>query len=102
MSATNNVAAAILRDVKLAIREPYAWPGGYPKFVVMKDGATLSCTSARKEWRSICASTIQDARDGWDAAGVDINYEDPALFCDHSGERIESAYAEPETEESAP
>ncbi len=28
--------------------------------------------------------------------GVDVNWEDPALFCDECGERIESAYAEDE------
>jgi hypothetical protein len=85
--------------VKRAIREPCAWPGGYPLFIVMDDGATLSTESARQ----ICASTIARQRDGWCAEGVEINWEDGALFCDHSGERIPSAYAEDgatETEES--
>jgi hypothetical protein len=31
----------------------------------------------------------------------DINWEDPALFCDECSERIESAYAEDEVEEDA-
>jgi hypothetical protein len=26
---------------------------------------------------------------------LDVNWEDPDLFCDHCGNRIESAYAEP-------
>lgn len=92
----NNSPAHILRDVKRAIRDRYAWPGGYPLYVVMSDGAALSCESARKEWRSIVWATLTHARDGWCAAGVGINWEDGSLYCDHSGERIESAYAESE------
>ena len=89
-------AAQVLRDVKQAIREPYAWPGGYPKYVLMHDGEALSVESARENWHSICDSTINRQNDGWRAVGVDINWEDPDLFCAHSGERIESAYAEDE------
>lgn len=86
--------AAILAKVKLAIREPYAWPGGYPKVVLMHDGETLSCESAKENWRSICHATIGGHRDGWQAAGVDINWEDGAMYCAHSGQLSPSAYAE--------
>ena len=91
-----NKAAEILASVKRAIREPYAWPGGYPLYVVMSDGESLSLAAARAEWHQISRSTIQHARDGWKAAGVDINWEDGDMYCAHTGERIESAYAEPE------
>lgn len=94
MVSTRNIE--VLRDVKQAIREPYAWPGGYPKYIIMSDGGALSVDAARQEFRSICWSTLNDARDGWQAAAVDINWEDPELYCDHTGKRIESAYAEPE------
>ena len=46
---------------------------------------------------SICAASAHlqnDTRGGWHIAGADINWEDPDLYCDHTGERIESAYAE--------
>lgn len=89
-----NEPAKILQAVKQAIREPYAWPGGYPKYVAMDDGEVLSIDAAKSEFRSICRSTLQRSRDGWGAAGVDINWEDGALFCAHTGERIPSAYAE--------
>lgn len=88
-------ASEILRDVERAIREPYAWPGGYPRFILMADGEALSVNAARENWRSIVHSTLRRQRDDWAAAGVDVNWEDPDLFCAHSGERIESAYAEP-------
>lgn len=88
--------AEILRDVKNAIREPYAWPGGYPKYVLMDDGEALSVKAAHSEFRRICRATLAGYRDGWKAAAVDINWEDPELYCAHTNERIESAYAEPD------
>lgn len=88
--------AAILSQVKGAIRNPYAWPGGYPRYIVMRDGEAMSCQAARDNWRSIVRATLRLYYDGWAAAGTDINWEDPALFCCHTNERIPSAYAEPE------
>ncbi|HEX4173966.1 MAG TPA: hypothetical protein VHY82_15970 [Acetobacteraceae bacterium] len=86
----------ILADVKAAIRSKYAWPGGYPLYIVMQDGEALSIDAAREHFEQICRATLLHERNGWAAAGSDINYEDPALFCAHTGERIESAYAEDE------
>ena len=84
-------AATILRTVKQAIREPYAWPGGYPLYIVMSDGESLSIAAAREHWRSIVHSTIYGYGDGWAAYGAEINWESE-LYCAHTGERIESAY----------
>lgn len=83
-----------LRQVKRAIRQPYAWPGGYPLYVVLADGEALSCEAARQEWRQIVFATLHGLRDGWRALGAEINWEDTALYCAHTGERIESAYGE--------
>jgi hypothetical protein len=88
----------ILARVKQAIREPYAWPGGYPLYVVTHDGAALSVEAARAEWSQIVRSTLQHARDGWRVERTCINWEDPALYCDHTGIRIPSAYAEDDAE----
>lgn len=88
--------SVILRDVKQAIRQPYAWPGGYPLFVLMADGEALSIDAAKTKWPQIVRSTLAGSRDGWAAAAVDINWEDGELFCAHTGKRIESAYTEPE------
>ena len=89
--------AKILASVKQAIRAGgWAWPGGYPLYVVMSDGESLSIAAARSEWPRIARSTIARSRDGWAAAGVQVNWEDSELYCAHTGERIESAYAEDE------
>ena len=90
--------ATILAAVKAALRAGgYAWPGGYPQYILMSDGESLSIDSARENWAAICRSTIGNTRDGWKASGVDINWEDSEMVCAHSGEPIESAYGETET-----
>ena len=80
-----------LRDELIA--SPYAWPGGYPMFAITSDGAALCHCCCHSE-RKLIGSTY--GTDGWNLVALDVNYEDPALYCDHCGERIESAYAEPE------
>jgi hypothetical protein len=73
---------------------PYAWPGGYPIFFVTSDGAALSFDSAKENAKQICQAIRDRDRGGWRVIGADINWEDANLFCDHSGEPIESAYGE--------
>lgn len=86
-----------LQDIKQAIRSKYGWPGGYPLYLIMDDGEALSIDAAREQWREIVAAHIaRDSWGGWLVAAVDINYENPDLYCAHSGARIESAYAEEE------
>ena len=74
---------------------PWAWPGGYPLFFVTSDGEALSFRSAEQNQQAICEAIAEgDTSDSWFVIGVEINYEDAELYCCHSGERIESAYAE--------
>jgi len=73
------------------IESPYSWPGGYPMFAVTHDGAALCPKCCQTESRSIGTTY---GTDGWAITGLAINYEDPDLYCDHCGDRIESAYAE--------
>ena len=75
--------------------------GCYPLFFITDDGAALSFESARENAREIIDSIKNGLRDGWRVVAVDINYEDSALYCDHSGERIESAYAEDDADADA-
>ena len=87
--------------IKQAIRDKYAWPGGYPLFIVMSDGEAMSIDAARKNYKLICAAYVaKDNRSGWYAIAPDINWEDTDLYCCDSGNRIESAYGEDEIEES--
>lgn len=52
------------------IREPFAWPGGYEKVLILADGAVLCRECCRKEARRIM-SDIRDGYDtGWLPAGI--------------------------------
>lgn len=72
----------------------YAWPGGYPLFLVMGDGGCLCAACIDSERGLIHQAALEGHRSGWEPAGVEVNWEDPDLFCDHCNARIESAYAE--------
>lgn len=70
--------------------------GSYPKFWLTSDGETLSYEACRTEVMRICRAIRDGSDDGWRVVGSDVNWEDPNLVCSHTGERIESAYAEDE------
>jgi len=79
---------------ELIDRGPYAWPGGYPLYFITVDGAALSFEAAEENMGDIEYSIRECIDDGWRVSGVDINWEDDSLYCDHTGKRIESAYGE--------
>lgn len=87
-----------ISDFRKAMRHgKFAWPGGYPCYFITNDGGALSFEAAKAERRNILEALCNDHdHSGWRVVAVDINYEDPELFCAHTNERIESAYAEPE------
>jgi len=88
--------ASVIREVKLAAREKFAWPGGYPLVVVMTDGACLCCDCARQNFAQIGRATRDGLRDGWAAAGVDAHMQGAPEICAHCGVEIPSAYGDPE------
>lgn len=88
-------------ELKSALRHgAYAWPGGYPMYFITSDGAALSFDAVRAELRQVLDSVWHRQHDGWRVVAVDTNWEDTDLYCAHTNERIPSAYADNETEES--
>jgi hypothetical protein len=86
-----------ISDFRRAIRNgPYAWPGGYPLYFIMSDGGALSFKAAKAERRGVLEALRDNSGNGWRPVAVEINWEDAELYCDHTNERIESAYAEDE------
>lgn len=85
-----------ISDFRAAVRNgPYAWPGGYPLYFITSDGAALSFKAAKAERRNILEALRDNATgSGWHVAGIDVNWEDSDLTCDHTNEKIESAYGE--------
>jgi ribosomal protein L24E len=84
-----------ISDFRRAMRTgAYAWPGGYPLYFVMSDGAALSFAAAKAERRLILEAIRDCDASDWRVVGMDVNWEDSDLYCAHTGERIPSAYAD--------
>jgi hypothetical protein len=81
------------RSLRLAtslVKEPFSWPGGYPKFAVMDDGAPLCKECAKSERDSIATTT---GSDGWCIAKLAINFENSDLICSNCSGHIPAAYS---------
>lgn len=74
----------------------YTFPGCYPLYFITNDGCALSFEGVRKNLRE-CLSEIRN-RDSARIIACEVNYENASLYCELTGERIESAYAEDEAE----
>jgi hypothetical protein len=72
--------------------------GSYPTYFLTSDGATLSHQAVRDNLLAIVRSIRSNANDGWRVCDMGINWENPGLYCEHIGDRIESAYAEHEAD----
>ena len=90
---------ASVADFRAALLHgPYAWPGGYPVYFLMKDGEPLSFKAAEQETALIieCMTDNMDDRQ-WIPVAVMINWEEPDLMCSHLNIPIESAYGDPKS-----
>ena len=91
----NTAARDLLVDI---IRNPYAWPGGYERLLILADGALLCSACARKE-----ASRIMgDIRDGYNTGWLPVSQcyeavspeytkkvsEDLLSYCGHCNKEI--------------
>jgi hypothetical protein len=52
-------------DLKNAIRQKFAWPGGYEIFGLTNDGVLLCCDCMKKEWRQLVLARLP----GWEKSG---------------------------------
>jgi len=73
-------------------KEPYAWPGGYPKYLLLNDGGCLCMKCAVSEAKSITNDIARNVDTGWFPWAWAINWEDTELYCDHCNDKIECAY----------
>ena len=83
-----------VRQLKETLRgSDYAWPGGYPMYLITDDGGALHFKCAREQYREIVETFISHySSTGWKIVGCEINDEDNSLYCDHCDERIETSY----------
>lgn len=68
----------------------YSSIGTYPIFYIAMDGGVLSPDAVQENLELCCDPTDPF----WFVTGHAINWENPGLYCEHTGLRIESAYAE--------
>jgi len=82
-----------ISDFRKAVRNgPYAWPGGYPLYWLMDDGASCAFEVCKMERRNMLEALANKSNDGWRPIALEVNWEDGEMFCAHTGEQIESAY----------
>lgn len=72
----------------------HAGPGGYPLYFVCADGEALTFAAVRQNWREIVSAMLCRGTCGRQIVACEVNWQNPQLYCAHSGERIPSAYAE--------
>jgi hypothetical protein len=74
----------------------YAWPGGYPLYLLCSDGAPLCFRCARTPHNAAEIIRAVRAKDssGWRVVACDINHEDSDMLCANCGKAIESAYGD--------
>ena len=83
-----NTTRARINILKDAIRQPYAWPGGYEKILVMNDGGLVCHKCAKEEYSNILHSTKFGYADGWDVSGITLDIELEDDYCDHCGRKL--------------
>ena len=94
-----------VRELTYAIRQGrFTSVGGYPLFFLTADGGTLDPRTVKAELSQISRATRDYHKDRsgdaqWAVVAYDVNWEDASMYDDHTGERIESAYAEDEAED---
>ena len=62
-------------QLRAALRNPYAWPGGYELFFITSDGALLCHDCVRKHYRSVSDSIRHNLSDGWRVVGITLDNE---------------------------
>jgi hypothetical protein len=91
------------KDLRKAVRMgSYTSMGGYPLFFVTGDSDTLHPACVKDNYRNISRAVRENEYSDWQVVAVDINYEDPSMYCAQCNKRIESAYAEDENEAEHP
>ena len=82
-----------VHDLMVALRQgTYTSVGSYPLFYLTADGGVLSPKSVRENLWTIARAVRDGFEKQWVVVACDVNWEDPALYDDHSGDRIEAAY----------
>jgi hypothetical protein len=72
----------------------YAFPGGYPLYIAMRDGSAICPTCVRKMYRTLYRDSVTGYGPSFEVDSAQVNWEDNTLFCDNCGKWIEPAYSD--------
>lgn len=79
--------------LRAAIRQKFAWPGGYEIYGITSDGGVLCCDCMRREYRLIAQSRRHNYNDGWQVQAIALDCEtDSFTACDHCYRVIVEGY----------
>ena len=88
----------IKRDTKplrAAIRQRYAWPGGYELFAVADGGEALCMNCCRAHYWTIAHSIRHGYNDGWRVVGIGADCDlDNVAYCAHCSKTIGDDHAD--------
>ena len=73
--------------------------GGYPLYYVIESHLAILCPECVNSNLSLCKDKTDPE---WFVTSREVNWEDPSLYCDNCSNRIESAYADDDIENSLP
>lgn len=76
--------------------ERYVWPGGYEIYYILHDCGVLCHNCANDE----LMRTIDPDFHDWYIVDSDVLWEGPSIYCDHCNREIQSAYGDPNAEDS--
>ena len=83
--------------LKAAIRQHYAWPGGYELFGICSDGGVLCCDCMQREYYLIAYARKHKIDDQWRVMAIDCAAEyDSLIQCDHCNKVIVEDWQETE------
>lgn len=78
-----------LNALNYAIRNPFAWPGGYDVLAITVDGGTLCQRCLVSELSTVYRSTRDKVNDGWQVEAVFSSADcDETIYCDHCSEEF--------------
>jgi hypothetical protein len=76
-------------DLRKAIRDKYAWPGGYDMVFITRDGGVLCADCVRTEYHQVAYERKHNISCGWNVEAIDHGGNtDGSLPCDHCSKEL--------------